>query len=699
MTHPTPRFAALIAALAAGIALFWVGITPATAQIGGEGAVTSRAVAQFDAARAGETLVIAIVLDHAEGFHTWPNKAVKLPDFVDEFAQRTDVTVPNPPKWVEKIGPIQWPEAKPNKTFDPSGEKEFLTLPLFSHHAVIYVPVVVAKDAPPGPQTVTVHLYYQSCNDQTCEQPQDRDFPVTVKVLAAGDAAATTPKANEPDLFKGYTPPSPPAAGVGTSTPPAPPQTADTKPLLELRPVTAVVPSQPSLFGWRFGGGPIVLFLISALGGFILNLTPCVLPVIPIKVLTLTKQASTPKHALALGLWMALGVVAFWTLAGVPMAFVSSSLDPSRYIFGVWWVALAIGLIIAFLGLGVMGLFMINLPQSVYALNPRVDSAHGSFLFGVLTAVLGLPCFGFVAGGLLAGTAGLPSSTIMTVFVGLGVGMASPYLVLSAKPQLLRFLPKTGPASNLVKQVMGLLLMAAAAYFVSAGVRGLIHEKPYMAESMAWWAVTFFVLIAGLWLTLRTLQIAKSVAMRVAMPLVSVLVVAGFFAFTYGQVVTAREDYARIKATGGGVGSGGLAEDEIVSGAWIPYTQKRLDKALASGKTVVVDFTADWCINCKALKRTVLDRDPVRARITGDGYVLFEVDNTVNSAPGWKYLASLGQTGVPTLAIYGPAIDKPIILNAYTAATVMESLDRAEHGAGVASKAANAVREAAAPAR
>lgn len=682
MTHLiSSRLSVLIASLAAAIGLLVAGARPAAGQFGGgggggEGVVKSRAVAQYDAVRPGDTLVVAVVLDHSEGYHTWPAKAVALPKDVDEFAQRTEVTVPSVPVWVERIGDIQWPEAKPSKTFDPTGEKETITLPLYSHQAVIYVPVVVSKKAEPGTQSITIHLYYQSCNDQTCEQPQDRDFPVSVKVLAAGDT--TAPKASEPDLFEDYKP--------GAAAPVAPAAGGDTKPMLDLRPVT-VVPSQPSIFGWHFGGGPLVLFLVAALGGFILNLTPCVLPVIPIKILTLTKQAVTPRHAVILGLWMALGVVAFWLAAGVPMAFVNRAFDPSRFIFGVWWIALAIGLIIGFLGLGIMGLFMINLPQSVYALNPKVDSARGSFLFGLLTAVLGLPCFGFVAGGLLAGTAALPSATIMIVFLGLGVGMAAPYLVLSAKPDLLKFLPKTGPASNLVKQVMGLLLMAAAAYFVSAGIRGLIHEKPYMAESMAWWAVTFFVAVAGIWLTIRTLQIAKSKAMKLTMPLLAVLAIGGFFVFTYGQVVTAREDYVRARAASGSVAS--LGSDQIVSGAWIPYTQARLDKAIASGKTIVVDFTADWCINCKFLKRTVLDRDPVRARITGDNYVLLEVDNTSSSASGWKYLESLGQTGVPTLAIYGPAINKPIILNAYTPATVMDALDRAEGKKGDPNAPAN----------
>jgi thiol:disulfide interchange protein DsbD len=669
----------ILAAVLAAFALIAAGFSPALAQPpgGGDGAVKARAVAQFNSAKPGATLVVAVVLDHAKGYHTWPEKAVVLPKDVDEFAQRTAITVPELPKggWLERVGDIQWPEAKPHKTFDPTGEKETITIPLYAEQAVVYVPLVISPKAEPGEQSVTLHLYYQSCNDQTCEQPQDRDFPISVKILAAGDTSA--PAANEPALFKDYKPgaiASAPKPAIPTPGP-APAAGHDPTKMLDLRPVEAVIPSQPSIFGLNFGGGPIVLFLVAALGGFILNLTPCVLPVIPIKVLTLTKQASTPRHALILGLWMALGVVAFWALAGIPMAFVSRAFDPSRYIFGVWWIALSIGLIIGFLGLGIMGLFMINLPNSVYAFNPRVDNAHGSFLFGILTAVLGLPCFGFVAGGLLAGTATLPAATIMLVFIGIGVGMAAPYLVLSAKPNLLKFLPKTGPASNLVKQVMGLLLMAAAAYFVAAGIRGLVHEKPYMSESMAWWAVTFFVAVAGFWLTLRILQIAKTSWPKVVMPLLAIIAVAGFTFFTYGQVTTAKQDYERALAAKGA--ATGLPEDAIVSGAWIGYTAPRLEKAKASGKVVIVDFTADWCINCKFLKRTVLDRDPVRKRITGDGHVLLEVDNTSSAAPGWKYLSDLGQTGVPTLAIYGPAISKPIILNAYTPATVLDALDRA----------------------
>ena len=101
-------------------------------------------------------------------------------------------------------------------------------------------------------------------------------------------------------------------------------------------------------------------------------------------------------------------VAAFWIGVGVPVAATANSIDPST-VFSYWPVTLGMGLIIVLMGLGIMGLFTFSLPKSTYMFNPKADSPSGSFLFGVMTAVLGLPCFGFVAGALLAGVAFMPA--------------------------------------------------------------------------------------------------------------------------------------------------------------------------------------------------------------------------------------------------------------------------------------------------
>jgi len=285
--------------------------------------------------------------------------------------------------------------------------------------------------------------------------------------------------------------------------------------------------------------------------------------------------------------------------------------------------------------------------------------------------VLGLPCFGFVAGGLLAGAATLPAFTIMVIFLGLGVGMAAPYLLLAAKPSLLNKLPRTGPASELVKQVMGLLLLAAAAFFISAAIETLIDNKPYLTESISWWAVAFFAAIAGLWLAVRTIRIAKRPFPRIFFPVLGAAMAVGLVYYAHLRTESARRNYDIIQAAMAKNGG----EDALIPGAWVHYSDARLKKALEGNHVVIADFTAKWCINCRAWKAQYLDPDPVRSRLQQLNAIMLEVNLSSDSAPGWAYLQKLGRTAVPTIAVYGPAVKEPLVFNAYTADTVMNALD------------------------
>jgi thiol:disulfide interchange protein DsbD len=472
---------------------------------------------------------------------------------------------------------------------------------------------------------------------------------------------------NEPSLFAGFDQGkvTPTATAPPSNAVPGPTPTADRTALPE---AAAVAPAEHSFLGLAIGGSLPILFLFAMLGGLVLNLTPCVLPIIPIKVMTLVQHAADSKaRRIYLGTWNALGVIAFWTALGVPMMFVSS-FDPSRLIFGHWWVTLGLGVLIALMGLGIMGLFTLSLPQSVYLIDPKADSAKGSFLFGVMTGVLGLPCFGFVAGGLLAGAAALSPLVILAVFVGLGIGMAAPYFILTAKPKLVEKLPRTGPASDLVKQFMGLLLLAAAAFFIAVGAKSFLARYPWYADSMPYWAAAIFIAIAGLWLMGRTFAITQKWGRRIAIVLLAVLPAWGVFAFARVSAQADQRDYEARMAASEGDSKG------LVPGVWLPYSAERLEAARAAGHTVVVDFTADTCLNCKFLKRTVLDRDPVRTRLNST--ILLKADVTQSDAPGWKMLADLGQKGIPTLANYGPAREQPVILNSYTSQMVLDALDR-----------------------
>lgn len=664
----------LVLILAAAAAFAWPGETIAQP----ESPVSVRAVPRKAAFIPGEQIVIAVVLDHGAGFHTWPAKHVALPENIDEFAIRTEIGLSDKPAWVARVEGIQWPVAKNDAVADPTGENPTVQVPLYSHSAAAFVRLQLASDAAPGEYSLSFTVAYQACNDVMCTPPEELNVPVSITVATQAGAAV------EPDLFKAYDPAKVVSSEPDTARPPVSPTlpvapaTSDPKPPATTPPNGADASATgASLFGLNLGNNVFILGLAAALGGFVLNLTPCVLPVIPIKVLTLNKLAGSRRRALILGLWMASGVVAFWTAIGVPMAFISKGFDPSQFIFGYWYITLAIGIVIAVLSLGLMGLFTFNLPQSVYAVETKAESPLGSFMFGVLTAILGLPCFGFVAGGLLAAATALPAATIMVIFVGMGVGMAAPYLVLSVYPDLLKFLPKTGPASNLVKQVMGLLLIAAAAFFITAGIQALLKERPYLAGSMTWWAVGFFVAIAAIWMVIRTWQIAKSAWPKVVMPVLAVVMTLGIGVFAQGRLDHDRTTYfARQKAMAGINGAGGVLRD-VPAGVWLEYTPELLAAVRSAGQPVFLDFTASWCITCKALKAAVLD--PMQDDFKARGVVLMEVDCTVRSSPGSEKLRQLGRTGVPTWVVYGPGSDKPhfVPVEKPSAGTVLSVLDAA----------------------
>jgi thiol:disulfide interchange protein DsbD len=624
----------------------------ARAQPDEDGPVRVRAIPQRTTVKAGDRVAIAVELTHAPKHHTWPAAHVPLPPVVSSFAERTAIGVDaGTPKDVRALG-VQWPDAHPGQVPNLETGKGTMTVPLYSGTATAYLVAEIAPGARAGQLMIPVHVHYQVCNDQACLMPEDVSIPVSLTV------GAESGMENEPALFAGFKP-----GEIGQ--PLAPP------------PAEAALPAAPrTIFGITIGGGLVLLFLAAALGGVILNLTPCVLPIIPLKIMALVHHAGSPGRRLILGLWMALGVVAFWSALAIPVLALRSAGhgDPSQLIFGTWWLTLAIGLLIAVMGLGIMGLFTIQLPQSVYAINPKADTAWGSFLFGVMAGVLGLPCFGFVAGGLLAGLVAMPWDMVVTIFVGLGVGMGAPYLILAVWPALIERIPRTGPASELVKQVMGLLLLAFAGFFIASGIGAVLKTMPFLSKSIHIWVVAFFVALTALWLTVRTLQIARRAWPRVIMPAISLLAAAGFISWIARGTSSDRRDWIRLQAA---------SEDTVVSGAWLEYTPRRLEKAIASGKIIVADFTADWCLTCKFLKRTILDDEPLASRLRQDDVILLEVDCTVDTSPDSALLASLRLTGVPHLAVWAPAEKVPmVVLDAYTSGVVLEALDAAKKKAG-----------------
>lgn len=678
------RFPALVAAM---LSLLFALVAPAQ--------VTTRVVADKAQVKAGDRLTLAVVWEFEDGFHIHTN-APKPPKEWDFEAIPTKIDIAASPAFT--VGPIQWPQSKTIQA-DLTGAGNPQPYAVFGGENVFaFVPTVVAADA--KDLTFNLTLRYQACNDEMCLRPARE--PVTLVVPLAGESkasedaslfAAFDARVFEGDWTKGggaaVTPqPSTDATPEQTQSPDPTAATASGITPATTTATTAPTATQRTFFGIPIpqGGfvGIVVILLLAILGGFILNLTPCVLPVIPLKIITLSQHAGSHGRTLFLGLWMALGVVAFWVGIGIPVLLFSSFGDPSR-IFSIWWVTAGLGVLIALMSLGLMGMFSLNLPQGLYMINPKADTAWGSFVFGVMTAVLGLPCFGFVAGALLGAAATLPKIATLSIFLGLGIGMALPYLVLAMFPKLVDRIPRTGPASELVKQVMGLLMLAAAAYFIGSGLIALVSSKPWLGKQLHIWLVAGFGIAASVWLVVRTVKITPSVARRAVFTLVG-LFIAGMGVWYASDATTrAKNTYiaraAAMEAAGGG---------KLLTGTWIEYNAGLFEQARRENKIIVMDFTAEWCLNCKVLKATVLERDPVKSEFAKSDVVLFTVDLTAETAPGWKTLQEMGETGIPLLAIYTPGNNTPWKANAYTSAQVMTALSAARNAASTLTQTAPA---------
>ncbi len=578
--------------------------------------------------RPGDDAVIAVVLDIDPPFHINPAGEPPEPNLIP-----TTLSVLEAPSGLT-LGTSQFPEAQSVEVRFGGTPRNIQAL---AGHVKIYVPVKVSPDITLGEHRVKLKLNYQACNETNCL------FPVKQEISVAIDVAreASTASADEVEIFRGF------------------------------HQATGAQPQEVKLdfFGWEVrvsastGWGFAALLGLAGLGGLLLNFTPCVLPVIPIKIMGLSKAAESRSRTLLLGAVMSFGVVLFWlVLAGI-VAGTSKAIEQwgtkptwglssSNELFQHPWFTITIGLIITLMSIGMCGLFSIRLPQFVYLITPKRESLTGSLLFGVMTAILSTPCTAPFMGGAAAWSIKQPPSVVLLIFATIGVGMALPYMILSAFPSLVDRMPRTGPASELIKQIMGLLMLAAGVYFVGSGISGLLASPVDPPSRLFWWAVGIVVAAAGLWLAYRTVCLSRRPIFR------AVFVSLGL-----------------VMCAAGLVGAKRLADQGPIN--WIYYTPERLAQAQAEGNAVLLDFTAEWCANCKFLEHTVLYRDEVVAALQQPGIVPMKVDLTAPNRAGNEKLNAVGRVMIPALVVVTPDGREILNSDAYTVDQVLEAIKKA----------------------
>ncbi|MEN8779794.1 MAG: cytochrome c biogenesis protein CcdA [Desulfobacterales bacterium] len=594
-------------------------LSPAASQEDASDVVSVRTAWSVDRARPGDRLACAVVLDITAGYHINADSG-QIKPLVDFKPYPTRVTITSVSEGLT-IDPPLYPPAHPVKV-------EFARDPLmvFDGRTIVYVPITFEKKGFPEKVQVNVTISYQACDNQVCLFPRQVVTAADLPVVVSNEA----PQAVNQDLFVGYRLAT--AIGAGNSV-------------------------GFSLFGWVFaintgtGLGFLLLLFTAALGGMLLNLTPCVLPLIPIKIISLSNAVQNQARCFALGLAMFLGVFFFWLILGAAIALVSG-FTATNQLFQYPLFTISVGFIIAVMAIGMCGLFSIRLPSFVYLLNPKQETLGGSFGLGILTAVLSTPCTAPFMGAAAAWAAAQHPFTTLTVFAAIGIGMALPYLLLSVFPEQICKIPRTGPASVLVKQVMGLFMLAAAAYFIGSGVSALLMTPPSPPGKGYWWAVMGFIALGGLWLAYRTIRIASKNFQRLLF-------------VSLGVILVTSSLYGGMRLTDRGPID------------WIYYTPQRFQQAIDQRQVVVMVFSAEWCLNCKALEQSVLTSASVVEQFTRKDVAPIKVDITGNNPQGKAKLQEIGHLTIPLLVVYSPAGKEIFKSDFYTVDQILAAVNKA----------------------
>lgn len=393
--------------------------------------------------------------------------------------------------------------------------------------------------------------------------------------------------------------------------------------------------------------------LIAVLGGLVLNVMPCVLPVLAIKVSSLTRNDASSQTDHRRGLLMTtLGILTFmWLLAGVLIVLkaLGASIGWGIQFQNPAFLAVAMTILLLFAG-NLFGVFEISLPSRFQTRMDRAggSSSFGDFFTGFFAALLATPCSAPFLGTAVAFALAGRSVDIVIVFTALGLGLALPYLALAASPRLARALPKPGRWMIWVKWGVGALLVGTVVWlaWVMIGVAG--------------WPITALTLGAGLVL-LALLQGSRHIANH---PVIATLTVV--FALVLTIQMRPQQELAPI-----------VIDDDLI--AWSTFERAAIARAVSRGHVVFVDVTADWCVTCKANKVLVLERDPVRSTLNGSDVVALQADWTRPDEAIARFLEDNNRYGIPFNAVYGPNAPNGIILpEVLTASAVMDAIQRAE---------------------
>lgn len=549
-------------------------------------ALSVQATASVKQVVPGKRFDLLVTLNIKHPYHVNANPAS------EKFLIPTSVTI-EPVSGIT-FAPPQYPKGIQREFAFTGGKK----IAVYEGKTTIRITATPAKNLKPGEVTVRGKVHYQACDERSCYPPGDIAFTLKLKVGSASAGVQT----GEPQVT---------AQSGETPSPDSPANTPVAVGSLSSAPGGAYLQKlQDLLSTGRFGIAlPIVLLL-----GLLLNLTPCVYPLIPITVSFFSRQTSGSQgRTFGLALVYVLGMALMYASLGTAAAALGKT-------FGFQlqnpWVLGGFAVILIALALSMFGLYQLQLPAGLRNKARLREGWLGALLMGLLVGVAAAPCVGPVVVALAAvvsGTGNVPLGFLL--FLTLGIGLGIPYIVLAMFSGAIRRLPRSGEWMVAVEHLFGFALIGVAIFFLS----------PVLPATVYKWVMFAFLAGVGVYLVAID-KLAKTVR--------------GFFLFKrlLGVALVA---WAVLIA---------LPTQKVQGGhiAWQPYSEAVLQQAVAEGKPVVIDFYADWCLPCKELEANTFS-DP-RVAQAFDGVVALKADLTRDEEPSVQELKKRFRiVGVPTI--------------------------------------------------
>jgi suppressor for copper-sensitivity B len=491
------------------------------------------------------------------------------------------------------------------------------------------VDLKVPADAQLGEYLLSGNIGFQTCKDKQCLPPSAAKFTASVpiaSVMSSGEISLNFEEAKYAD--------------VATQA-------------AELAAARAAASPAKRAINWT---ALMPVLGLAALGGLILNLMPCVLPVLGLKILSFAKQGGESRaKVIMLNLAYTAGLMSVFLVLAALVAFTSMGWGEQ---FTHVWFRVAVTALVFVMALSFLGVWELPIPgfatSDTAGTLQQTEGVQGAFFKGMFTTVIATPCSGPFLGSVLGLTLDQPPLAIFLIFGAAGLGMAAPYLLVGMFPALSRVIPKPGAWMETFERVLGfLMLVAAVIQFSTIGSEYFVASLLLMVGlAFACWLIGRVPEYADRWRIINTWVIGGCAAAMI-----------GFIAFSYFGPPNAEEELP-----------------------WQPFSRQTLAQLQSEGKTVLVDFTADWCLTCQYNSRLAINTPKVQELVSKNGVVPLLADWTNPSPEIKSQLTALRSASIPVLAIYpaGRPGEVIILRDTLVESQVLKALEEAGPSAAAA---------------